>query len=146
MKHKAGNEQMVATTMIPPPSESGLLVSLHACRARHSQDVFVKICLAFCLQGVQGSRARPLRPLPVGSRFPLGVLASARHQGPGAPPPHPGLGPRGEKTAPTSSFWLLGDSRAGSPPRKTEKTVSGGATPHSLARQLCDWDNFRTLQ
>ena len=90
-KPKPGNEQMVATPTIPPlriPQEPELPVSLHACRALHSQDVLVKICLAFCLQGVTGSRAQPLRPLPVSGPFPLRVFALSE-----ASEPRPSISP-----------------------------------------------------
>ena len=83
---------MVATTRIPPlrtPQEPELPVLLHACRALHSQDVLVKICLAFCFQGVTGSRAQSLWPLPVGGPFPLCVfaLSEASESRPSTSPP-----------------------------------------------------------
>lgn len=79
MKHKAGNEQMVATTMILHPlSLDFWCLSMPAgpiTPGRVCQD----LCLAFCLQGVQEvPELSPSAPFLAGSPFPLGVLALKR--------------------------------------------------------------------
>ena len=129
MKHETGNEQLVATTMIPPPSESGLLVSLHACRARHSQDMFVKICLVFCLQGVQGSRARLLRPLPVGGPFPLGVLALREASGPRPSTSPPRARPPGREDSAHLFLLALRQQQSWKPTQENREDCLGRCHP-----------------
>lgn len=64
-------------------------------------------CLAFCLQSIKGSRVQGtvLLPFPTGGLFSLRT-STARHQGPGPPPPQLGPGLREERLAAPLLFGL----------------------------------------
>lgn len=83
--------------------------------------MFVKICLAFCLQGVQGSRVCSLCHLPIYCPFLSAPSPSARRRGPGPPISCPSPNPGEEKTVPTSSSWLPGEQQSLKPTQESRE-------------------------
>ena len=100
-------KHVVAMTMILCFLSLAFLVSLHACGAHSSQEVSVKICLAFCLQEIKGSGVCSLYLLLISCPFALSgltlsslTLSQVSWPRPRISPPQPGEG----KTAPISSL------------------------------------------